>query len=257
MLKSGLVSITFRKLNVYEIVELVKESGLDAIEWGGDVHVTHGDVQKASEVSELCRKNNIECPSYGSYYRAGEGEDIDPPFKDVLDCAKTLGCSTIRVWAGGKGSRDADLGYFKKVSDDLQRICRMADEEGMSISLEFHKNTLTDDADAEKRLIENVSANNLYTYWQPPVERPYGQNIREIEMLKDKISNVHVFTWEGTDRQELEKGYDEWFDYISAIDDERTHYCMVEFVKDDSTEQFKDDAAALKRLLNDYKTAGI
>jgi hypothetical protein len=75
--------------------------------------------------------------------------------------------------------------------------------------------------------------------------------------LKDKISNVHVFTWNGLIREELEKGHDEWFDYISAIDDERTHYCMVEFVKDDSTEQFKKDASTLKRLLNEHKTAGI
>ena len=49
-LKTGLVSITFREKSPEEIVGLVVEAGLDGIEWGGDVHVPHGDLAKAREV---------------------------------------------------------------------------------------------------------------------------------------------------------------------------------------------------------------
>ena len=43
MIKIGLVSISFRDLFPKQIVDMVAEVGLDAIEWGGDVHVPHGD----------------------------------------------------------------------------------------------------------------------------------------------------------------------------------------------------------------------
>lgn len=53
MLLPGLVSITFRKLSPGEIVELVATAGLVGIEWGGDVHVPHGDFARAAEVRKL------------------------------------------------------------------------------------------------------------------------------------------------------------------------------------------------------------
>ena len=53
MIKPGLVSITFRNLSVQEISGLAAKSGLVGIEWGGDVHVPHGDVGAARKVRKL------------------------------------------------------------------------------------------------------------------------------------------------------------------------------------------------------------
>jgi hypothetical protein len=44
----GLVSVTFRKLAPAAIVELAVKAQLRSIEWGGDVHVPHGDVRAAT-----------------------------------------------------------------------------------------------------------------------------------------------------------------------------------------------------------------
>ncbi len=44
MIKSGLVSITFRQLTCEQIVDLVSKAKLDAIEWGGDIHVPHDNM---------------------------------------------------------------------------------------------------------------------------------------------------------------------------------------------------------------------
>lgn len=71
MLKTGLVSITFRNLKVEEIIDLVVKAGLDAIEWGGDIHVPHGDIKKACKVARLMKKADLEMAAYGSYYRVG------------------------------------------------------------------------------------------------------------------------------------------------------------------------------------------
>ncbi len=250
MYKSGLVSISFRQMDVEQIIEIVSQAGLDAIEWGGDVHVPHGDLKKAETVHDICSEKGISCPSYGSYYRAGASPA--ELFDGVLKCAEILKSDIIRVWAGEKASGEADNDYFKRVEKDLKRICKISADKGVSIGLEFHKNTLTDDARVAKRLIDSVNEKNLSTYWQPPVDRKTGDNLDDIDLLKGHISNVHVFTWQGSERNALESGYSKWVKYLKHIDDEYIHYCLLEFVMNDSAEQFKNDAAVLKRLLKDF-----
>ena len=52
-MKPGLVSVTFRKLLPHEIIDLVVKSGLSGIEWGGDVHVPHGEADTARMVKRM------------------------------------------------------------------------------------------------------------------------------------------------------------------------------------------------------------
>ena len=107
MIKSGLCSVTFRKLPAAEVVELVVRAGLDGIEWGGDVHVLHGEIDLAREVGEMTLAKGLEIPSYGSYYRVAESEKQGLTFDTVLQTAVALGAPLIRVWAGARGSADA------------------------------------------------------------------------------------------------------------------------------------------------------
>ena len=90
MIKSGLVSITFRQLSPGDIIDLVKKAGLDGIEWGGDIHVPHGDIAKAEEVYSLTRDAGLDIPAYGSYYKVGESEQEGLAFNDVLISAAAL-----------------------------------------------------------------------------------------------------------------------------------------------------------------------
>lgn len=68
-LKSGLVSVTFRNLAIKEIVKIVVEAGLDGIEWGGDIHVPHGDLQVAKQTMRMTEDAGLTVTAYGSYYR--------------------------------------------------------------------------------------------------------------------------------------------------------------------------------------------
>ena len=48
----------------------------------------------------------------------------------------------------------------------------------------------------------------------------------------------------------LEEGISLWREYMKIIKTvQGTHYCMIEFVKDDEPGQFLKDAEALKRLI--------
>ena len=71
MIKKGIVSVTFRQFTPEKIIELAKENGLSYIEWGSDVHVPAGNMEKAAEVATLMEKAGMESVSYGTYYRLG------------------------------------------------------------------------------------------------------------------------------------------------------------------------------------------
>ena len=150
MFLPGLVSITFRQLSVEEIIALVTQAGLAAVEWGGDVHAPHGDETRARTVARLGADAGLDAAAYGSYYRVGHPET--GPFEAVLASAVALGAPQIRVWPGNQGSDSADEAYFQTVVEDSRRIADLAQAEGVGIVYEFHADTLTDTNAAALRL---------------------------------------------------------------------------------------------------------
>ncbi|MEA2012581.1 MAG: TIM barrel protein [Verrucomicrobiota bacterium] len=260
MIKTGLVSITLRNFSVYEIVNLVKKSGLDGIEWsGGDIHVPEGDTLKASEARILCEENGIDISSYGSYYRAGYSEKEALSFSSVMDCACEMGASTIRVWAGQEGSKKISPQMRGDVVSDLHRIADYAKKQNISITLEYHNGTLTDNDESVRKLMQELDATNILFSWQPPLGFSKTECSNCLETILPKLGNIHVFQW-GIDkdgkllRLPLEKGRSEWLHYFSKIKQKATNnpqcYAMLEFVIGDSPEQFLKDAITLKQMMN-------
>ena len=249
MLKSGLVSISFRNLKPNEIINIVRTAGLEAIEWGGDIHVPPGNKMIAEEIRANCTLSGIKCPSFGSYYKVGEYEDPKSEFSKVLVSALGLGSEVIRVWAGVRATANADKDYWELIINELMMICDMAENEGLSIGLEFHGNTLTDNATDTLKLLAKTNRENLFTYWQPPVGRKHEDNLHDIRILKNHIKNVHTFTWDGRERLFLVEGYDRWVQYFRLIKTWNPRYCMLEFVKDNSIDSFYRDAKILKEML--------
>jgi len=253
MLKTGLVSISFRNLTTDQITKMVRTAGLDAIEWGGDIHVPHGDVYKAETVRQACGLNGLSCPSYGSYYRVGEYKDPKEEYTKVLKSAIALESDIVRVWAGKLPTKEADKEYWDLITNELKLICSMTSYEGKDVALEYHGNTLTDNCTDTLRLLAKVNSENLTTYWQPPVELSHKENLHDIKLLKSHISNIHAFTWEGRERMPLADGYERWEDYLLLVNTWKLRYCMLEFIKDNSIEGFYKDAEVLKKLTASYK----
>lgn len=252
MLHPGLVSITFRKLSPAEIVALVRKAGLRGIEWGGDIHVPHGDVGRAREVAALTQEAGLRVAAYGSYYRAGWSELNGLPFKLVLDSAVELGAPTIRVWAGNKGSADAGESERWAVIEDLRRIAGLAAQVGVTISTEFHGGTLTDTNDSASQLLVEVDHPNVFTYWQPHVGEETPECVDGLRAVLPRVSNVHVFHWWPTsaDRHPLAEGAARWAEFLrelKPLSGER--FAMLEFVKGDEPEAFMRDAATLAEWL--------
>ncbi|MBN1875629.1 MAG: TIM barrel protein [Anaerolineae bacterium] len=252
MIRSGLVSITFRQLSPEEIVSLVAQAGLDAIEWGGDIHVPHGDVTRARTVRQLTVEAGLEVAAYGSYYRVGHGEPL--PFGRIVETAVALDAPLIRVWAGKCGSAQADDAYWAQVVEDSYQIADLAAQAGIRIAYEYHANTLTDTTTSALKLLQAVAHPHVTSYWQPPAGASVADNLAGLEAVLPWLTHLHVFSWrvmEGTrERLLLAEKAIEWRQYLQkAAATGRNHIAMIEFVKDDMPENFLKDASTLKQWL--------
>lgn len=246
----GLVSITFRKLAPAEVVSLVRKAGLACIEWGGDVHVPHGDLARAAEVRKQTVDAGLQTAAYGSYYRAGSGQP--PAFDAVLETAVALGAPVIRVWAGVKGSAESTSADRAAVAADLRRIGMQAQAAGVRVALEWHGNTLTDTLDSSLRLLDDTGLPPaaLGCYWQPHVGMAPAACRAELPRILPRLAHLHVFQWRVHDRLPLADGAAVWPDYFrEAAASGRDHAAMLEFVRNDSSDQFLADARALLDML--------
>lgn len=239
MIKTGLVSVTFRNRSPQDIISLVKKADLDAIEWGGDIHVPHGDLKQAKEVYKMSTDNGIKIASYGSYYFMNLSKD----FEKVLETAANLRAPIIRVWAGKKGSADVDDNERKIIIDESQLIAEQAKEYNIKIAYEYHNNTLTDTNQSACKLLQEVNHPNIFTYWQiHPNISDIKNRINSISGIKKYLLNIHINAFE------LEN---EWLAYLNIISKfSGIHYALIEFVKNNETlDDFFSDAAKLKKMI--------
>lgn len=250
MIRAGTTSITFRKLSVRRVIELAAEARLEGIEWGGDVHVPHGDLAAAKEARRATVEAGLAVSSYGSYYRLAQSETNRLAFSAVLDSACELGASTVRVWAGTIGSAAASEQYRGSVVAEASRIADQAESRGVRVALELHANTLTDTTDSALNLLRAIGHRNVTTYWQPGYDADEEQSLDSIRRLRPHVSNVHVFHWRPhPQRRPLEEGADVWAKYLHELEDGQNRWALLEFVKDESEQGFLQDAATLRRLL--------
>jgi sugar phosphate isomerase/epimerase len=251
-IQPGLVSVTFRKLTPQQVVAAARDAGIRSIEWGGDIHVPHGDVEVARSVAALTRDAGLSVSAYGSYYRAGAKTEKDPAFPAVLDSAVAMGAPVIRVWAGRKGSDVATKEERDAVAKDLRDISAAAAGR-CRIALEFHANTLTDTLASTLAVLDAAKHDNLYTYWQPPSGRPLEQNLTELKQVLPRLLNLHVYHWSTpADRRPLAEGADDWRQYLAiAATQPNCQHASLEFVRGDDVAQLKPDAATLGLLLGE------
>jgi sugar phosphate isomerase/epimerase len=245
--RPGLVSVTFRQLTPEEVIAAAAAARLAAIEWGGDVHVPHGDLSAASRVAELTTAAGLKVAAYGSYYRLAHSDDAVP----VVRTAAALGAETVRVWAGRRPSAEADAAYWAAVVADAQRLASLAADAGMSISFEYHRNTLTDTRASTARLLDALPGPAIRTLWQPQPERDREENLADLRAVLPRLTNLHVFAWTATgERRPLADGTADWQAYLAeaaAAPGER--YALLEFVVGDDPARLAPDAATLAALI--------
>lgn len=251
MISPGLCSITFRQLATDEIITLVAENGLSAVEWGGDIHAPVGQLEIAREVGRRSTEAGLRTPSYGSYFRVTPAS-LASDFAPVVETALALGAETIRVWADGKGSREMDADYFRRLADAGRRLCEAAGDAGCRVGFEWHLGTATDTDASARRLIEAIAHPAACLYWQPRQGIAVADRLAGLRETLGCLAHLHVFQWVGERdlRLPLAEGAADWRAYLAcaaAAPGDRCAY--LEFAADDSVETFARDAATLRDLL--------
>lgn len=250
MFQTGLVSVSFRKLSPGEIIDAVKNAGLEGIEWGGDIHVPSGNTDIAKHVYKLTEEAGLKVFAYGSYYRVGFSTNIPDDFSKVLNCAILLHAPVIRVWAYNKGSAEVTESEFNRLVEESRIIADMAQPFGINISFECHGNTYTDDYNASLRLINEINRQNFSMYWQPNQLKSDEYNIDAAKALSSITTNIHTFHWDSKQRFPLSHGMEIWSQYIDCFRTPQIpHAFLLEFMHDDAVESLFDTAQTLKALL--------
>lgn len=250
MLIPGLVSATFKNLDVRRVVKLASSAGLKAIEWSEGWHIGDGDVEKASEAGRMTLDCGMDVAAFGSYYRLGKGMD----FSSRMKTAEALGAKTVRIWAGDRPSYEVGADDRRAMVEEAVEISSMAAASGLVVALEWHKNTLTDTNESGLRFLEEVGMDNFCTLWQPTQALSVCERLQGLKDIGPRLVNLHVYHWNADGRLPLCEGSDEWLSYFKAVERKKNHYALLEFVRNDSEAQFHEDAACLIKWLSSSMT---
>lgn len=242
-LKLGVASVTFRNKTREEVVSICKNTGVDYIEWGGDIHVkTLDDAKKAKE---LCDKENIKICSYGSYYRTLKSDKAQ--WEEICRIASEMGADSIRVWLGEKDSEKFTDEEYSELVEEVKMMCGIAQKYNLRICPECHDNTFNNNTDSIIKLKNDVAEDNFKTYFQSRYFRPV-YDMDRIERTFDFIENVHISYRDLVREQLLRKKDKMYIDRLlkKIISMEFKGIVLVEFVSGDSEKNFIKDIEKLK-----------
>ncbi len=243
---TGLVSISFRRHTVEELIAACREAGLSLIEWGSDVHVPAGNAAIADEVAAKTAAAGLRCATYGSYFRLGQHTPAE--FAPYVDSARRLGARIIRVWGGTKGSADLTGEERSALVRDAREIAEMAAAQGLTVALECHGGTVTDHIDSAIGFYSEVDHPALRAYWQPNQCYDFAYNRAAAERTSPLTEAVHVFHWSATARYPLADGAADWMEYLKILQpmaEEKDLPMLLEFMHDDRLETLAETARVL------------
>lgn len=258
---SGLVSISFREKSVEEICALCARANLSAVEWGGDVHVPPERLDLAARARALCADAGLAICSYGSYFRAGQPM---ARFEQNLRAALALETKVLRIWAGQAGSLQADAATREGWIRQMIECAVLARQEGVTVALEYHGQTLTDSRESVLELLAAFAEADAAPafYWQPRWDWPEEERLASLLEVRPRLSNVHAFTWSHADgaakRLPLRAGEGMWRRALASLigcAGEGERYALLEFVEGDCEDALLRDADTLNGWLAEMEAA--
>lgn len=249
MIKTGIVSATFRKSSPQKVLQLAVQAGVDGIEWSSDTHILPGDIRKAELMKRLCQEAGKEICGYASYYRLGEHPNPVSAFRPVMETAEALNTHIIRIWAGGVSSKDTSEDRFRELAEEAKELVNMAKKIHAEVSFEYHQNTLADSCAAVRRLLQEIPGSR--THWQHSEACSVEENVEAIRKLSSSITTIHVQHCRSRVYYPLQEGEKVWLPYLRQLNQlPGEHYACIEFVKDGKEEQFLEDAHTLRAWIH-------
>lgn len=250
---SGLCSVSFRKLSPEEVVRVCSEAGLEAIEWGGDVHAPPDlPPERLREIRSITEKAGLAVSSYGSYFRLCESGREE--FERVLEAGTMLGVPIIRIWSTRVSSAEANVSDWRRSLEEAQELAEIAEKRGLKLAFEFHQGCLTDNAESVVRLISSAHRPNLLSYYQVNFGGRH-EPLDELAALLPYLANLHIHYYREGEQLPLAEGEECWLPLLKLLArDGKPRTLLIEFVRGGSRNQFLKDA---RTLLEWMKKVGL
>lgn len=245
MIHTGLVSISFRGLSPEEIAQEMVKCGLKYVEWGSDVHAPCTDTGRLEQIAALQKQYGITCCSYGTYFRLGFTPNEELP--EYIRAAKLLGTKTLRLWAGKKSPNLFTPEERDTFFDVCRQAAKIAEDTGVVLCMECHRNTYTETMEAALELMQAVNSPAFRMYWQPSQALTVAGNVEYIQTLMPYIDNLHVFQWKNEIHYPLSTGEEEWKTYLRQFTGDRA--ALLEFMPDNQVESLPVEAQTLHRIV--------
>ena len=193
-MNSGLCSVSFRSLTPEQIIQAAVAAKLTYIEWGSDVHAPCDDLERLHEIARLQRQYGICCSSYGTYFRAGK--DTPEALDGYIQAAKILETDVLRLWCGTKGSAEYTDQERQELFAQCSVLAARAQGAGVTLCMECHGNTMTDEAQSAHALMQAVDSSAFRMYYQPSQFRTVEENIAYAQLLAPYVRHIHTFNWD-------------------------------------------------------------
>jgi sugar phosphate isomerase/epimerase len=245
MFETGLVSVSFRGESPERILQEMVDSGLKYIEWGSDVHAPCEDAERLQEIVKLQKQYGITCCSYGTYFRLCVTPIEELP--KYIHAAKTLGTNILRLWVGDKSPWLWTQEEKTLLFAQSRQAAKMAEQAGVILCMECHRNTFTETKEASLELMNAVNSPAFIMYWQPHSTNTQDENIAYIRSLRDYTIHIHSYYWNGKDKYTLAGGIEEWRTYLREFSGD--HKVLLEFMPDGRIESLRHEAEILKEII--------
>lgn len=246
MFEPGLVSVSFRGETPERILQEMVKADLKYIEWGSDVHAPCDDIARLQEIVTLQKQYGITCCSYGTYFRLCVTPIEELP--KYIQAAKILGTDILRLWVGEKSSWLWTEEEKQMIFNQSRQAAKIAEEAGVTLCMECHRNTYTETKEAARELMEEVNSPAFIMYWQPHSARTQEENIEYTRMLREYTTHIHTFYWKGSEKYSLAAGIEEWRTYLREFSG--NHKALLEFMPDGKIESLCYETEILREIIN-------
>ena len=248
MFKTGVVSVSFRKLTVDEVIKCTKDAGLLAIEWGSDVHAPYTDLERINYIAKAQKEAGLYCSSYGTYFKLGEHDTEE--LRGYIAAAKILGTNILRLWCGNKNFEDMTAEERDYIVSESKKAAKIAEELGAVLCMECHNNSFTNSVDGALYLMEAVNSEAFRMYWQPATKHTVEMNIDYATKIAPYTYNVHVYYYEDGVKHPLADGVESWRKYLACFGTDR--HLLLEFMPDNSPDSLATEAKTLNSLAAEF-----
>ena len=243
----GLVSVSFRHHTPKEILEAMTRAGLSLIEWGSDVHAPCADIEKLNEIAKLQKEYGIICSSYGTYFRLGETPVNE--LENYINAAKILGTDILRLWCGRKKREDMTEEEYERFMSDSKKAATIAENSKVTLCMECHKKTFTEDPDNAVFLMKEINSKNFRMYWQPFQWQSAVDNVNNAKIIAPYAEHIHVFNWKEDKKLPLCEAVDEWREYLKAFS--RPRALLLEFMPNGTLDELEAEVRSLKKIVGE------